>query len=332
MCPSPDASPLRRFTGGYAAQVDWGRVVEPEVGVTTNMSGKRIAQSTQQVLWSLRAVVKASYNLAPAAVVVMVLVAALVVVVTVWSTPLMMTVVLFIVLSIAILLYISTWNYGEAALALAAGLLTVYSVTWTPRRFIAFIAVWLTFSSVALLASSIKVAADVEAIFLAAAGALAGHSDAAAIKAAERRLRRVADAYKGFLIGGKDKAEVISVLAFRRIDERLFPAALSAVDTLSTALQLEPVAIANLVCDITRAFETAEAVDVTGSLQAFISTLQETAVPPPDFIKGFQSSRYLLLSRRLSPETYFAALQESLESGVAPDRVGEYLEGRDREV
>src|SRR3954452_21337842 len=116
------------------------------------MSKSRVGQSFAQMIRSLGAVIRSAYGLAPAAVVVMILVTAIVVVATIWSTPLMMTVVLLVVLGIALLLYLNTWNYGEAALALAAGLLTVYSVTWTPKKFIAFIVVWLTFSAIALLA------------------------------------------------------------------------------------------------------------------------------------------------------------------------------------
>ncbi|HWM91940.1 MAG TPA: hypothetical protein VN493_14335 [Thermoanaerobaculia bacterium] len=290
------------------------------------MSERKVGRSLEQVLRSLWVVVKSSYGLAPAAVVVMILVAVIVVVATMWSTPLMMAVVLFVVLGIAILLFLNTWNYGEAALALAAGLLTVYSVTWTPMRFIAFIAVWLAFSAIALLASSIKVASQLETIYIGAATAVAGHSDSEAIKAAERQLRQISDSYKGYLLGGKEKAQAIRVFAFRRLPLETFGSALGAVDILSTALQLDAIAIANLVCDITKAFEASKAVDVPESLGSFITTLQNTAVPPSDFIAGFESSRHLLLGRRLHPSAYFTALKNALEAGVAPARVGEYLE------
>jgi hypothetical protein len=212
---------------------------------------------------------------------------------------LMMTVVLFVVLGIAILLYLNTWNYGEAALALAAGLLTVYSVTWTPKKFIAFIVVWLTFSAIALLTSSVRIASQLETIYIGAAAAVAGHSDSEAIKTTARQLRVIADNYKGYLIGSKEKAEAIRVFAFRRLTVEAFGSALGAVDTLSTALQLDAAAVANLVCDITKAFETTEAADLPEFLETFISAMQNTAAPPSDFIVGFESSRHLLLGHRL---------------------------------
>jgi hypothetical protein len=290
------------------------------------MSKHPVGQSFAQVIRALGVVVRSSYGLAPVAVVMMIVVAAIVVVSTIWSTPLMMSVVLFVVLGIALLFYLNTWNYGEAALALAAGLLTVYSVTWTPRKFIAFIAVWLTFSAVALLASSIKAASQLETIYIGAAIAVVGHSEAKAIKAAASRLRLIADSYKGYLIGSKEKAEAIRVFAFRRLPLAVFGSALGAVDTLSTALQIDAIAIANLVCDITKAFEATEAADLPESFEIFISVLQGTAAPPSDFIAGFESSRHLLLGRRLSPSAYFGALKGALEAGVAPARVGEHLE------
>lgn len=290
------------------------------------MSERQVGRSLEQVLRSLWMVVKSSYGLAPATVVVMILVTVLVVGATIWSTPLMMIVVLFVVLGIAILLFLNTWNYGEAALALAAGLLTVYSVTWTPMRFIAFIAVWLGFSAIALLASSIKIASQLETIFIGAATAVAGHSDPIAIKSAERQLRLISDRYKGYLLGGKEKAQAIRVFAFRRLPLEAFDSALGAVDILSTALQLDAIAIANLVCDITKAFEASEDLDQTASLGSFIAALQNTAVPPSDFVVAFESSRHLLLGQRLRPSAYFTGLKKSLESGVAPTRVGDHLE------
>jgi hypothetical protein len=292
----------------------------------TSMREHQIGRSLGEMFRALWVVVRSAYSLAPAAVIVMILVAVIVVAATIWSTPLMMTVVLLIVLGIALLLYLSTWNYGEAALALAAGLLTVYSVTWTPKKFIAFVVVWLTFSAVALLASSFRVASQIETIYVGAAAAVAGHADANAIKITARELRRIADSYKGYLIGNKEKAEALRVFAFRQISIQVFAPGLAAVDTLSTALQLDVVSIANLVCDILRAFAATEAVDLSESLEAFIATLQSTAASPSDFITGFESSRHLLLGGQLRPGAYFSALQGSLEAGIAPARVGYYLE------
>ncbi len=289
------------------------------------MSNRGIGKSLEQVLRALGAVVRSSYRLAPAAVVLMILVVAIVVAATIWSTELMTGVVLLIVLAISLLLFLSSWNYGEAALALAAGLLTVYSVTWTPKKFVAFVAVWLTFSAVALLASSIRAASQLETIYLGAAAALAGHSDLAAIKTMERTLRKVASDYEGYLLGGREKAEAIRIFAFRRLPLQIFPSGLSAVDTLSTALQLDAVAVANLVCDVTKAFEGTGASDLPRSLTTFSSTLHDTAAPPSDFVEAFTNSRHLLLGRRLSPDAYFIGLKIALESGVAPAQAGDHL-------
>lgn len=296
------------------------------------MSNRGIGQSLGQVLSALGAAVRSSYQLAPAAVIVMILLAAIVVAATIWSTALMTGVVLLIVLAISLLLFLSSWNYGEAALALAAGLLTVYSVTWTPKKFIAFVAVWLAFSGVALLASSIRAASQLETIYLNAAAALAGHSDPAAIKAMELVLRKVAADYKGYLLGGKEKAEAIRVFAFRRLPLEVFPSGLSAVDTLSTALQLDAIAVANLVCDVTKAFEGIDASNLPRSLATFTSTLNNTAAPPSDFVEAFTNSRHLLLGRRLSPDDYFIGLKDALESGVAPAQTGDYLAKFARDV
>src|SRR5947209_8035747 len=53
------------------------------------------------------------------------------------SLPLMVGATLFLVLMVSIIVA-NKQSYGEAALALVAGILTVYTVEWTPNRFLAF--------------------------------------------------------------------------------------------------------------------------------------------------------------------------------------------------
>jgi hypothetical protein len=82
-----------------------------------------------------------------------------------------------LVLLISITVYGKTNSYGEAALSLIGGLLTVFSVNWTPAYFWIFTGVLVGFSLSALLISSIKLAANVEDIYIHAAVSLSDDSD-----------------------------------------------------------------------------------------------------------------------------------------------------------
>ena len=62
----------------------------------------------------------------------------------------MMAFAIILVLATSLGIFIKTGNYGEAALALVAGLLTIYSVEWTTGRWLAFVSVWITFTMIAL--------------------------------------------------------------------------------------------------------------------------------------------------------------------------------------
>ena len=100
---------------------------------------KAVRKSLKEVLRELKNTFRALYKLAPLAVVFIALVTLVVIGVVIQSTNLMIGDVLLLVIGIAVIVYLSTANYGEAALALAAGLFSVYSVDWTPGRFVGFI-------------------------------------------------------------------------------------------------------------------------------------------------------------------------------------------------
>src|SRR5438105_2763695 len=105
-----------------------------------------IGKSFYEVWRAFIAAVQSLYKLVPCLVIVMALVIAGVTWLALFSSKLMLGIVLLVVLAVAIIVYVSTQRYGEAALALVAGLLTAYSVNWNGKRFIGFIAVWSGFS------------------------------------------------------------------------------------------------------------------------------------------------------------------------------------------
>lgn len=117
----------------------------------------------------LKSTIQALNKLVPCLVLVAAFLAAAVIAVSLLSVQLMMGVTILVVLLVSIVVYSQTNNYGEAALALVAGLLTAFTVDWTAGRFIAFVVSWVGLSLFSLLVSSVKLAAENEEIYSDAA-------------------------------------------------------------------------------------------------------------------------------------------------------------------
>jgi hypothetical protein len=228
--------------------------------------------------------------------------------------------------AVSVVIYVSTAKYGEAALALAAGLLSAYAVDWTVGRFISFMAAWVGFTSIALLISSIRVAANIESIYRQAAISLSTGGDE--ITETERVLRKAGEQTALRSIGPVQRAEVIRLFAFRKLPIPVMETALRAVEILSLVTQIEPIVIAKFVTDVTRMFELTNSGDLDSAIQTVITTIRECPVPPSDFFEGFNHSRYLVLGGSVGPKRYFVELRNALEAGVAANGVSQYLEHR----
>jgi hypothetical protein len=243
----------------------------------------------------------------------------------------MVAVILIIVLLVSVVVYGATQSYGEAALALAAGLLSVYSVDWTVPRFIGFVGVWFTFSAAALLIPSVRIHAEVETIYLQGAFSLGDPSDANSIKQAERVLRAIGEKYRDKGGGGlnpAERAQILRMFAFRRIPLPVMPSGLSAIDTLSTATYTEPLLVAKFVTDLTKAIEGTQADHLEESLALIVITMRDCAAAPEEFFRAFESSRHLLLGRVLPIGAFLVQIRSALEAGVPPEEVGEYVSER----
>lgn len=222
------------------------------------------------------------------------------------------------VLSIALLVYFSTKSYGEAALALAAGLFSVYSVEWTTPHFVSFIVIWLAFTVVAFLASSIRIASQVEDIYRQAAlfsNGLDGWEER------EKELRAIGAHKSHGMLNAKEKAEVLRLLSFRRIPLGLMKPVLEAVESVSVVTKVDHLRVAGLVADVTKAAEVAGGSSAQGVADTVVETIRDAAVAPSDFFLAFETSRHLMFNPVVGVERYFVALRDVLETGARPDDV-----------
>ena len=298
-----------------------------DFGVKKNypMEKNRLKQTFNEVWISFVATVKAAYKLAPLLIIMMCGVIVAVTYLSITSTKLMMGVVLLVVLGVTVIIYATSGNFGEAALALVAGLLTAYSVTWSPNRFIAFIAVWAAFSFLAILISSIKLASQSESLYRQAAIALSENNFQ--VSQTEKELKKIGNDNTVDGLGPIERAETLLIFSYRKLSMEILPAALKAVAILSVITQLQPKIIAAFVADVYKVFDSAFPEQQEKLVDILYENIKESPVTPLDFIDAFRHSRRLILSKSMAPTTYLELLRQALETGTPPNEVIEYIEG-----
>jgi len=255
------------------------------------------------------------------------LLSSIVVLVCLSSVSLMVGVVVLLVLIASIVVFARTKNYGEAALALVAGLLTAFTVDWTAGRFITFVVAWLAFSFLAIMISSVRLAANLESIYTHAAVSLS--HDPAEITRLTKELQAIGNKgtpYHQLL--PIVRAEAIRLLVFRKIPIEDLSEALKAIEVVSTVTRVDPQVVTLFIADVLKILRVRTSSRYQVTLDQVLSIIRESAVPPEDYIKAFQQSRRLALSHAIRPDIYFQRISDCLEDGVAPEDMSEAISDR----
>ena len=278
-----------------------------------------IKQSLNDSFKALGNVLKEAYALAPFAVIVLGFIAITIVWVTLHWGSLMMGTATLLVVFVSLCIFGSRDNFGEAMLSLIGGLLTLFALVWTPGRYITFMAAWIGFALAALLISSIKLAAKNEEIYRMASLRLADRpEDHATI---EKKLREIVTSSKLKMLSPIERAEVIRVLAFRKLPIRYFGSCLHAVETLSIITQCDIKTIALFFADVLLSFSPESEIDARRLLDTFYDIIKDVPVPPEEFFQSFESCRRLLVSQTIAPKDFLQGLQSCLESGISSNDI-----------
>lgn len=285
------------------------------------MPDNELKQSSTEALLTFRNLLASLNKLVPQIVVIATFLGLLTIFILTFSMKLMVGSALLIVLGVSLGVYAKTVNYGEAALALVAGLLTIYSVDWTAAKFVAFAFSWLAFSLFALIISSMQLASKIEMILLNAAQSF----DTENTKEVEKQLQEISNDTSIKTLGPIKRAEVIRLFAFRNLPISLMKPALKSVEILSTITQVEHEAMALFVADVYKVFGDSSDEYYQAFLDKIYKTIRNTPVSPKEFIHAFQASRRLVFSERIPVDTYLQKLTRALESGIPSDEVYEYL-------
>jgi hypothetical protein len=268
---------------------------------------------------SLVAVFKASYHLAPGAVIVLGLVAMGVVWLTMQWAPLMTGSAVLLVLVLALSLFAIRGKFGEALLSLVGGLMSIFAYQWTPERFVAFSIAWVGFALFALLIASIKIAAKNEEIIRQATLRLVGSG--IMFEETEKRLLDIAKRTELDRLGPIERAEVIRTFAFRGVPIDLFRAGLFAIQNLRILTKADLESISLFVADFFLAFSPTDEQSASAIAEKLYQAIHDTPVPPEEFFAAFKKGRRLIRSQSIEPTEFLRRLQEQLSRGVDPSDI-----------
>lgn len=288
------------------------------------MTEKQNRTSLNKGLLALRNTIQSANQLVPGCIFVSLLLSGAIAFVAFRFASVMMGTIVIVVLFSSLLIYSSSHNYGEAALALVAGLLTAFTVEWTPGQFAVFLFSWVILTAAVILISSVRLAADVEETYTDAALAIdADHS-----QQLMKELRSIEKKAKTEMLGPTERAEVIRLFAFRKLPIPSMQYGLQAVEMLSTITKVDHESVASFVVDIYKVFESEPGPLYKTLLDQVYENIREARVSPSEFIDAFCNSRSIALSREIDPEEYLAELRSALDRGIPPSEVYEFLIGR----
>lgn len=233
----------------------------------------------------------------------------------------MLTLVIFLS-SIAV--YFKSKNYGEAVLALSAGLFTVYTVTWTKSLFISFIIIWVMFTIVVFLTASIRISSAIQSIYMDATFAI--RNSQLSDKECEKQLQGISDSLKESIMGPVERAETIRVFAYRKISLSDMSMGLKWVNIFFSLTRIHYLTLADFVSVVIKNASIMSQ-RITGDMifEHIYSGMRNAIVTPQEYIEAFQQTRHLLI-RNKNVVLYFDTLNAYFDSGISTDDIVKFFE------
>ncbi len=183
-------------------------------------------QTSYQVWKSLVNVLKALNHLMPGIVLVFMILLGTLIYISMSYSKVMMGIIVILVFLMALTVYIKTKNFGEAALSLVAGMLAAFTVEWTTNKFIVFSGVWIGFSLLIIMISSVSLATKVEDIYRQAAIFI----DSNDYLTIEKQLKIYSKTTPLKMMGPVERAEIVLILSFQKIKPELISSFLRVIE------------------------------------------------------------------------------------------------------
>jgi hypothetical protein len=273
------------------------------------MARPTLQRSAKDTFRAFSAVLRSANNLVPGVVLLGAIVTVPLVLLIASQAKLITAATVLVVLIVAIAVFIRRNNFGEAAIALVAGLFPALSIDWTAGKFVAFSIAWILLAAITLMIGSVRLAAEYESIY----------TDAATASSVEaREFRELSDSYSGH-IGPVEKASVLRLLAYRGLAIGLMKTALRDTDMLATVTRLDVLVAAGFIGDLYRINPSLP----EDHLNSVESAIHQSASSPSEFLAAFNQSRHVALSGKVELMNFLQRLAEALKSGLSPEQIAQ---------
>lgn len=283
---------------------------------------KKTSKSYNEVLISFKNVIKGLNNIMPGAVIVGIILTITIIATSLISVHIMMAVVIIQVIGISTVVFVRTSNYGEASLALVAGLLPALTVEWTAGRFIVFTTTYIGFSLLVLIITSIRLAGKLESLYVQAAI----YIDTNNSNEIRRELEIIGKSSSLKMIDPIERAECILQFAFKKIPVSSMLEALEAVEKLHVVTKIDLNRTTTFVTDLYKILINIPNLEFQHTVDFVFSLIRETPASPEEFFEAFFRTKKYALLRQMEVKEYFEELKRGLEKGLSPDEISDYIE------
>lgn len=264
------------------------------------------------MLNALTGMIVGLYRLAPGAVVVAVLFGIAAIYALSRSLRAFEVVAVLVALLVAVVVLVNRRSFGEAALALVAGLFPTLTVSWTIPKLVAYSVSWILLGGISVLFGSTLLAANVESIYRDAVGALLEMENPDRFD----ELQAIGKMVDIPALGPRKRAEAIRIFAVKHLPVDQMPRALIDTGKLTAILQLDHLLVSSLVADTYRMEGVGQTPDLVDQL---LVAIRQSCELPATFVVAFNQSKRAGLADGMPVTTYLAAVCFGLKSGVPPE-------------
>lgn len=276
----------------------------------------------RNVFIEFKNLIKELNKLIPGIVLILVSIISIIIWIALQSEILMMGIVVLIVLLSSIVIYSSTRNYGESALALVAGLLTAYTVNWNMYNFILFVASWSFLTIIVFIISSINIASRKQEILNNAAIAIGNGK----YKENLKKFSNIEKLAGIKMLGPIEKAEIIQSFSFRKLSFDYMVYGMKMIEILFTTTKINHIELANFVVDIYKFFPDIDVNKYNDLLDLVYHQIRNSPVSPNDYLSAFNNCRRFVITHNIESEIFLESLTSALQKGFHPSEVADYIE------
>ncbi|HNY34854.1 MAG TPA: hypothetical protein PKK68_09385 [Methanothrix soehngenii] len=272
------------------------------------------SDTLNESLKALRNSILAAYNLAPAVVVVGLLLAAILFIVSLFFVEIMVGSIILLIIIISIIVYAISMNYGEATVALMAGLLAAFTVDWTWNKYVVFMVALLGFLFFVLLIGCIRISAANESLYREAAL----YVSVSSYKEIEKQLIIISKSVPDKLLGPVEKADAIKIMAFRKIPIESMQYMLEVIQIFVGITRLDVKTISLFLVDLTRVLHIDPGPNLKTTIDNIFELYRDAPVSDEEFIAAFSNTKHFVVSEQIGPDEYLSLLISGLKKGLSP--------------